>query len=557
MTQHHKSAHKNFYYGGTSKRFASRLPAQSLCLLSSFSLLGSGFVTAQTETASIDNIVPTIENSQPAVVTNPVQKETIVPETAKPQPDFSDRQARLKKKLNSKSVAESTEVVRDAKPKGENTQPTASVRISQPKGENTQPTASVRISQPKGENTQPTASVRISQPKGENTQPTASVSEPDPLVKKLPEVAQTTNNSQNTVKDTESSLKDYNNAYIDPTDYKNATTDNYEPPSSVVVTERSSGCSANVVPGQSACAKTTQTPAVAKSKDSSPTWLKKSETAKLPIVSPVRTAITANRNQRENVGEAVATSVSKISQPQNNWRISRTNTSSHTKAAYHANSFIPSPREFSTTKVSSIPIAPQVGSLPAPMIEGNLAPRPSLVSYDFSLASVLPQVPYTNTLAYRGGGGSGIVFPLSMAAPITSLFGWRVHPITGDRRFHAGTDLGAPTGTPILAAAKGQVESANWLGGYGLAVIINHSSAQQSLYGHMSEIFVQPGQWVEPGTVIGRVGSTGNSTGPHLHFEIRHLTQNGWVAVDPGVQLEGGLSQLAQGTPGTKTAQAR
>ena len=525
MTQHHKSAHKNFYYGGTSKRFASRLPAQSLCLLSSFSLLGSGFVTAQTETASIDNIVPTIENSQPAVVTNPVQKETIVPETAKPQPDFSDRQARLKKKLNSKSVAESTEVVRDAKPKGENTQPTASVRISQPKGE--------------------------------NTQPTTSVSEPDPLVKKLPEVAQTTNNSQNTVKDTESSLKDYNNAYIDPTDYKNATTDNYEPPSSVVVTERSSGCSANVVPGQSACAKTTQTPAVAKSKDSSPTWLKKSETAKLPIVSPVRTAITATRNQRENVGEAVATSVSKISQPQNNWRISRTNTSSHTKAAYHANSFIPSPREFSTTKVSSIPIAPQVGSLPAPMIEGNLAPRPSLVSYDFSLASVLPQVPYTNTLAYRGGGGSGIVFPLSMAAPITSLFGWRVHPITGDRRFHAGTDLGAPTGTPILAAAKGQVESANWLGGYGLAVIINHSSAQQSLYGHMSEIFVQPGQWVEPGTVIGRVGSTGNSTGPHLHFEIRHLTQNGWVAVDPGVQLEGGLSQLAQGTPGTKTAQAR
>jgi len=177
------------------------------------------------------------------------------------------------------------------------------------------------------------------------------------------------------------------------------------------------------------------------------------------------------------------------------------------------------------------------------------------VSYDFSLASVLPEVPYTNTLAYRGaGGGSGIVFPLSVAAPITSLFGWRVHPITGDRRFHAGTDLGAPTGTPILAAAKGQVESANW---YGLAVIINHGSAQQSLYGHMSDIFVQPGQWVEPGTVIGRVGSTGNSTGPHLHFEIRHLTQNGWVAVDPSIQLQGGVSELAQGTEGIKTAQAR
>jgi len=386
MTQHHKSAHKNFYCGGTSKRFASRLPAQSLCLLSSFSLLGSGFVTAQTETSSIDNIVPTIENSQQTALTNPVQKEIIIPETAQPKTDFSERQTRLKERLNSKSVSEATEVVKDAKSKVENSQPTASVRISKPKGENTQPTASVRISKPKGE----------------NTQPTASVSEADTVIKKLPKVAQPANNSEDTAKDTESKPKDYNNAYIDPTDYKNANTGNYEPPSSVVVTERSSGCSATVSTGQSACAKATQSPRVAKSKDSSPTWLKKSETAKLPTTFPVRTAITANSNQRENVAEAVASSVSKISQPQNNWRISSTNTSSHTKAAYHPHRFIPSPSEFSTTTVSANPIAPQVGSLPAPMIEGNLAPRPSMVSYDFSLASVLPEVPYTNTLAYRG-----------------------------------------------------------------------------------------------------------------------------------------------------------
>jgi murein DD-endopeptidase MepM/ murein hydrolase activator NlpD len=288
-----------------------------------------------------------------------------------------------------------------------------------------------------------------------------------------------------------------------------------------------------------------------------PTWLKKSETAKLPVVAPVLKTITAKGKQPDNVAGVVANTVNKISQTPNNWQNSRNNTSSHTKAGYHANRFIPSPSEFSTTRVSSTPIAPQVGSLPAPMMEGNVAPRPSMVSYDFSLASVLPEVPYTNTLAYRGGGGSGIVFPLSVAAPITSLFGWRVHPITGDRRFHAGTDIGAPTGTPILAAARGQVETASWIGGYGLAVIINHSSAQQTLYGHMSEILVQPGQVVEPGTVIGRVGSTGNSTGPHLHFEVRHLTQNGWVAVDPGVQLEGGLSQLLGTTQGTRTAQAR
>ncbi|MTJ52299.1 M23 family metallopeptidase [Anabaena sp. UHCC 0253] len=561
MTQRHKSAHKNFYYGGMSKRFASRLPAQSLCLLSSFSLLGSGFVVAQSETSSIDNIVPTIENSQPTAVKNPVQKEIVIPETVKSQPDFSERQVRLKKRLNNKNVSEAREVVKDSKSKVENNQLPASVRITKPKVKNTQPTASVRITKPKVENTQPTASVRITKPKVENTQPTASVNEADSVIKKLPEVAQPVNNSQNTAKKTGNNTKDYNNAYIDPTDYKNTATGNYEPPSSVIVTERSSGCQATVAAGQSAgsgCAKATQTPSVAKSKESSPTWLKKSETAKLSPVSPQRKlnapTITANRNQDNSVAGAVARSVSKVSQ--NNWQVSKANTNSHTKAAYNANRFVPSPREFSTTTVSATPIAPQVGSLPAPMIEGNFAPRPSMVSYDFSLASVLPQVPYTNTLAYRGGG-SGMVFPLAAAAPITSLFGWRIHPITGDRRFHAGTDIGAPTGTPILAASKGQVETANWLGGYGLTVIINHSSAQQSLYGHMSEILVQPGQWVEPGTVIGRVGSTGNSTGPHLHFEVRHLTQNGWVAVDPGVQLQGGLSQLVQTTQDRRTAQAQ
>ena len=514
MTQHHKSAHKKSYSGGTSKRLASRLPAQGLCLLSSFSLLGSGFVTAQTETSSIDNIIPTIENSQPTAVVNPVQKETIVPEIAKPQPDFAARQVNLSKRLNSKSVSEA-------------------------------------------ENTQQPASVRISQSKARNTQPAANVSEVDSVIKKLPEVSQADNNSQDITKDTENKPKDYNNAYIDTNEYNGASTDTYQPPSSVVVTDRSTGCGLTVSIRKDSCAKAKQAPTVAKSKESSPTWLKKSEIAVTPGSVPKKLGwktIPANSNPSsnpsenvtQNVAETVASNVSKISQPQNNWRISRTKTSSHTKAAYHANRFIPSPSEFSTTKVSSAPIAPQVGSLPAPMMEGNLAPRTSMVSYDFALASVLPEVPYTNTMAYRGTVGGGMIFPLAAAAPITSLFGWRVHPITGDRRFHAGTDLGAPTGTPILAAARGQVESANWLGGYGLAVTINHSSAQQSLYGHMSEIFVQPGQWVEPGTIIGRVGSTGNSTGPHLHFEIRHLTQEGWVAVDPGVQLEGGISQLAQ-----------
>ncbi|MBW4640452.1 MAG: M23 family metallopeptidase [Gloeocapsa sp. UFS-A4-WI-NPMV-4B04] len=146
-----------------------------------------------------------------------------------------------------------------------------------------------------------------------------------------------------------------------------------------------------------------------------------------------------------------------------------------------------------------------------------------------------------------GNGNTRLMFPLTIPAPITSLFGWRIHPITGTRRFHAGTDLGASLGTPVLAADAGKVAIADWLGGYGLTVVLEHENfTQQTLYGHLSEIFVQPGEWVEQGTVIGRVGSTGNSTGPHLHFETRQLTDQGWVATDPSVQLEDAVAELVE-----------
>lgn len=149
-----------------------------------------------------------------------------------------------------------------------------------------------------------------------------------------------------------------------------------------------------------------------------------------------------------------------------------------------------------------------------------------------------------------------LIFPLSIPASITSLFGWRMHPINGEPRFHSGVDLGAPLGTPVLAAYAGQVVLADWLGGYGLAITLGHNKdTQETLYAHLSEILVKPGQWVKQGQLIGRVGSTGNSTGPHLHFEFRQLTSDGWIALDPGAQLEFALAQLvkalqsAQSTP--------
>jgi murein DD-endopeptidase MepM/ murein hydrolase activator NlpD len=160
----------------------------------------------------------------------------------------------------------------------------------------------------------------------------------------------------------------------------------------------------------------------------------------------------------------------------------------------------------------------------------------------------------TRIQQYYQTGNTALLFPLSIPASISSVFGWRVHPISGQTRMHRGTDLAAPMGTPVLAAYPGSVETADYVGGYGLTVILRHlDNTQESRYAHLSEIFVQPGEWVEQGRVIGLVGSTGNSTGPHLHFEWRHLTNDGWVAVDSGLHLQYAMENLIQAM---KTAQA-
>lgn len=143
--------------------------------------------------------------------------------------------------------------------------------------------------------------------------------------------------------------------------------------------------------------------------------------------------------------------------------------------------------------------------------------------------------------------GLSFIFPLASPAPITSRFGWRVHPIRGNRRFHSGTDIGAPMGTPVLAAASGKVALSDQLGGYGLTVVLSHQdNTRETLYAHLSALMVKPGQWVEKGDVIGRVGSTGLSTGPHLHFELRQKTARGWQAIDPGVPLKAALARLVK-----------
>ncbi len=131
----------------------------------------------------------------------------------------------------------------------------------------------------------------------------------------------------------------------------------------------------------------------------------------------------------------------------------------------------------------------------------------------------------TRTVLSRGVGRNyGVV----AASRITDNYGWRTHPITKVRTFHEGVDLAAPAGRSVFSYASGTVSFAGRSGGLGLAVYINHGNGLETRYGHLSSISVKQGQKVATGTIVGKVGSTGLSTGPHLHFEVRKngVTQN-------------------------------
>ena len=224
--------------------------------------------------------------------------------------------------------------------------------------------------------------------------------------------------------------------------------------------------------------------------------------------------------------------------------------------------------ERSTSASASEPVNQTAAATSSPSSEpipswspDHYQPAPSSGSSNEGYASAPPPAPvvggttasgrsYFNARQPMGRPGNGnvsLLYPLAIPAQITSHFGWRLHPISGDWRLHSGTDIGAATGTHVLAALAGRVAIANFLGGYGLTVVLEHSNGtQETLYAHLSEVFVEPGQEVTQGTVIGSVGSTGNSTGPHLHFELRQQTEEGWVAVDAGAQLEYALARFVQ-----------
>lgn len=122
-------------------------------------------------------------------------------------------------------------------------------------------------------------------------------------------------------------------------------------------------------------------------------------------------------------------------------------------------------------------------------------------------------------------GGSTVAFNGKFIRPVngrqSSAYGMRVHPISGSRRMHTGLDIAAKSGTGIKAAAAGTVITASYIRGYGNTVVIDHGGKVSTLYGHCSKLYVKVGQSVKQGEVVAAVGSTGNSTGPHLHWEVR------------------------------------
>jgi murein DD-endopeptidase MepM/ murein hydrolase activator NlpD len=123
-------------------------------------------------------------------------------------------------------------------------------------------------------------------------------------------------------------------------------------------------------------------------------------------------------------------------------------------------------------------------------------------------------------LAGNGDGKATGSLHGPVAGPVTSPFGWRIHPIFHVRKFHTGIDIGAGYGTPIHAADGGRVIYATWMSGYGNTTIIDHGSGISTLYAHQSSVLISSGS-VSKGQVIGYVGATGYATGPHLHFEVR------------------------------------
>ena len=188
---------------------------------------------------------------------------------------------------------------------------------------------------------------------------------------------------------------------------------------------------------------------------------------------------------------------------------------------------VAAPSEVSLLRGQPIELAAAVGQVTVNRAADALGRPVYAVRQNFSGSNRMVSFSTRRPVVVRSAGAatlSSVTLPQHLplaSTALTSGFGYRRHPVLGTVRAHSGIDLAAPAGTPVFATSDGMVGTAGWPGGYGLLVELDHGAALQTRYGHLAQVNVVPGQSVRKGEIIGYVGSTGRSTGPHLHYEIR------------------------------------
>ena len=195
------------------------------------------------------------------------------------------------------------------------------------------------------------------------------------------------------------------------------------------------------------------------------------------------------------------------------------------------------------------------------VLDAGLPPRPDQVPAetpvaDVVLASALPaELSREAAWPLRPGEPLRLVYPLAIQAEEVDPYGWRYSDSRQAWRMHAGQDLVAPEGTPVLAMLPGHVVLVEELDGYGLTVVLDHGRGWQTLYAHLQSASVQPGDFLPAATPLGEVGQTGRAIGPHLHVELRRRDGDRMLALDPTPLIDQATRLLPQAPPPLQQAQ--
>ncbi|KHG65567.1 peptidase M23 [Thermus sp. 2.9] len=187
-------------------------------------------------------------------------------------------------------------------------------------------------------------------------------------------------------------------------------------------------------------------------------------------------------------------------------------------------------RRAGLSPINALPVRYQAGGQGGGAMAGWAEVRTTVLDLQNQVRELVPAL--ERTLEVEASLPQGL--PLRSYGGITSFFGTRKNPFGPGLEFHDGLDFSAPYGAPVYATGGGVVARVGWMGPYGLAVLLDHAEGYQTLYGHLSRVLVRPGERVEKGQVLGLVGSTGRSTGPHLHYGVYRYG----VPLDPRPYLQ-------------------